>query len=170
MLRSTHAWLSYDKGGHVQKIVYGFKYYGYGELAEQMGLLAGRWLLAEHPDMCRSLDLIIPIPLHRRKERKRGYNQSELIARGMAKVLCRPVCRDAIVRQVYTPSLTHKDFADRYDSFRGSFCVVKPQLLSNRRILLVDDVFTSGTTVSHCLEALKAVQGVEVHSFALAAP
>ena len=170
ILSHCHAWLSYKKGGHVQRIIYAIKYYDNKALGEQMGIMAGEWLMTTQPDLCRSIDQIVPIPLHPKKFRQRGYNQAEEIARGIAKVLCRPVINDAIIRNRHINSQTRKEHYERHESIKDSFSLKKSHLLIGRHILLIDDVITSGATLSQCLEALKNIPNIRIDAFALSAP
>lgn len=103
------------------------------------------------------VDLIVPVPLHRSRERERGFNQAALLARELARSTKLPIDEHSLVRRAHTER--HRagmDARARRDSVAGAFEVRQPKLIAGQRVLLVDDVFTTGATVSECAAALKA--------------
>lgn len=160
------SFLYYTKGGDVRQLLYELKYHGNKEVGEVMG----RTMAAELLSSCffEDVDLIIPVPLHRRKERQRGYNQSECLARGIAEVTGIPVCTDRIVRGRYTETQTHKGQYERWENVRNLFVCSAPELLENKHVLLVDDVLTTGATIVSCADALQNVSGLRVSVLTLA--
>jgi ComF family protein len=108
-------------------------------------------------------DLIIPVPLHAERERERGFNQALLLARELARLAQLPLDEHSVFRQVYTER--HRagmDSKARRKSVAKAFAVRHPDLIAGRRVVLVDDVFTTGATVSACAEVLKDVGAEEV--------
>ena len=105
------------------------------------------------------IDLLIPIPLARKKERQRGYNQSLWIARGVAKATSIPIDTKSVVRTVHTSSQTTLDDQRRRTNVQGIFAVRNPQQLQGRHILLIDDVITTGSTMLSCAETIAAASG-----------
>ena len=101
--------------------------------------------------------VVIPVPLHRRRRRSRGFNQSELIARAAVKHLPRKleVLTGALIRQRDTVSQVGLSREERIENVRDAFCVAQPSPIQGRDILLVDDVMTTGTTLSECARVLK---------------
>jgi ComF family protein len=99
--------------------------------------------------------LVVPVPLHPRRLRARGYNQSAVVARHLARLLARPVCLDAVVRIRDTPTqVGSASVLTRSVNVAGAFAVPRPPTIRGGRILLVDDVWTSGATaraVARCL-------------------
>lgn len=160
------SFLYYAKGGDVRQLLYELKYHG----NKEVGKVMGRTMAAELLSSCffEDVDLIIPVPLHRRKERQRGYNQSECLARGIAEVTGLPVCTDMVVRSRYTETQTHKGQYERWENVRNLFACSAPELLENKHVLLVDDVLTTGATIVACVDALRNVSGLRVSVLTLA--
>ncbi len=107
-------------------------------------------------------DLIIPVPLHPHKLREREFNQAEHIARPLAKFLQLPIDSRSLIRILPTPSQTHLSREARAANMRGAFSVHKPQNIRNKRIIIVDDVFTTGATTNACAKALLKAEAAEV--------
>lgn len=160
------SFLYYAKGGDVRQLLYELKYHG----NKEVGIVMGRIMAAELLSSCffEDVDLIIPVPLHRRKERQRGYNQSECLARGIAEVTGLPVCTDMVVRSRYTETQTHKGQYERWENVRDLFACSAPELLEKKHVLLVDDVLTTGATIVACVDALRNVSGLRVSVLTLA--
>jgi len=111
--------------------------------------------------------LVVPVPLHSRKQRQRGYNQSELIARAALKVLGADgrfqMDGSILERRRETQSQIGLSSHQRRENIRGAFAVTQPEAITNREILLVDDVFTTGTTVSECARVLRRAGASRVY-------
>ncbi|MBP3440650.1 MAG: ComF family protein [Tidjanibacter sp.] len=161
------ALLAFPKGSGWRRAVHEFKYAGSWRVAEE----CGRWLgeaLAEG-GLFYDVDLIIPVPLHRRKLLKRGYNQAEYIARGVAAALQRPYSTGHLRRVKNNPSQALKRSEERWGNVEGIFSVVRAEELKGKHILLVDDVITSGATIGSSAEALiGSVEGVRISVCAIA--
>ncbi len=141
-----------------RELIHAFKFAGVKRLAAPWGeLLAARVRAAGFPE---KLDLIVPVPLHPRRRRERGYNQAELLARELAARLGWPLA-DCLERIRHTPAQASLDRAARLDNPRGAFVAWGD--LRDRRCLLVDDVLTTGTTVSECARALRAAGATRVY-------
>ena len=160
--------LHYRPNTASRDIIHNIKYYGARKLALSMGKMIGEHLV----DSGRfdSVDLLVPVPLHPRRERHRGYNQSELLCRGIAKVMQRPVSTGNLIRTVNTESQTHKSPDERKENVKGVFRVRKPEKYRQKHILLVDDVVTTGSTTAACCDALReaGVSHISIASLALA--
>lgn len=141
------SYLLYDKGLKTQNMLHAIKYRGQKMLATRLGELYGYDLKDFFP---RQPDCIIPVPLHKRKLRERGYNQSESWALGLANSLGSKVDTTSLVRTVYTNTQTKKSRADRISNVESAFNVPNPQPLKGKHILLVDDVITTGATLEAC--------------------
>ena len=114
-------------------------------------------------------DLIVPVPLHASRERERGFNQAVILARQLARATKLPIDEHTLARRIHTER--HRagmDARSRRDSVEGAFEVRDPKLVAGRRVLLIDDVFTTGATVSECSAVLKSAGAAEVYVLTLA--
>lgn len=145
------SWLYFKKGSHFQKLIHYLKYKGIKELGAEMGFLFGLDLKAS---VFVEVDLIIPVPLHRKKEKQRGYNQSEWIARGMAKAMQKELSTGNLIRSRFTQTQTRKTRFERWQNVEGIFEVISPELLAGKHVLLVDDVVTTGSTLEAAVYTL----------------
>ncbi|MDX6531524.1 MAG: hypothetical protein QOH41_3814 [Blastocatellia bacterium] len=131
--------------------------------------LAHLLLMAQQREPLKSANLIIPVPLHPERERERGFNQALLLARELARLSGLPLDEHSVVRCTHTSR--HRagmDAKARRKSVADAFAVRHPKLVAGKRVLLVDDVFTSGATVSACAAALKGAGVEEVFVLTLA--
>jgi ComF family protein len=147
-------------GGKVQHMIHQIKYQNRQYAAEKLGEQYGH-LLTEQPRL-QDVDIILPVPLHRRKLRKRGFNQSACFARGLAKTMNKLWSVKNLVRTKHTQTQTGKSRYDRIQSMQDAFTVKKPGKLSGKHLLLVDDVMTTGATLEACLDELKKLPGVRL--------
>lgn len=147
------AWFVHGSG--FRRVVHRFKYSGQWALARDMGRWFGRVLMSS--DAYAGVDVIVPVPLHWRKTLKRGYNQSEYIARGVSREMDIPVETNAVVRRINNRSQTEKKQHERWENVEGIFAVRRPERLAGKHILLIDDVLTTGATIGSCAEAIFAV-------------
>lgn len=130
----------------MQKIKYGDK----PELATSVGY----WLGDEIKTVKTMIDLIVPIPLHKKKQISRGYNQSDYFAKGLSEATDIKWSSKIVYRVKNNPSQTNKSRIDRIDNVEGIFQVQKPDEIRSKNILLVDDVITTGATLYACSKAL----------------
>lgn len=159
------ALLYYRKGGRVQKLIHRFKYRGMKEIGHFLGECLGREL--KQSPLLKIPDVIIPVPLHEKKEKKRGFNQSEIIARGISSVLECEMRSDLLIRTVQSETQTRKSRFKRWENVREIFRVTDREFLKNKHILLVDDVITTGSTLEACASVLLEVEGLKVSVAAL---
>ncbi|MFN8206753.1 MAG: ComF family protein [Bacteroidales bacterium] len=137
----------FHKKGRFQKIVHEFKYRGGKELGQELGRIIGYDLAGS---CFTESSLIVPVPLHISKLRKRGYNQSECIARGLSEVMDRPLDLESLQRAVPSSTQTRKSRFERWKNVEEIFCLRNPECFSNQHVLLVDDVVTTGATLEAC--------------------
>jgi ComF family protein len=165
-LTQAVAWFFFRKGSAYQDALHNLKYNGRPDIGFSLGRQFG-FELNQSSGFIRP-DLLVPVPLNRSKLRKRGYNQSEAIARGLSAGLKTPLNASAFSRPQATATQTRKSRYDRYLNVTGKFKTVEPAMLENRHILLVDDVITTGATLEACAEELLQLPGVTVSVAALA--
>lgn len=155
------ALIAFPRGSGWRRAVHEFKYGGSWRVAKE----CGRWLgeaLAEG-GLFYGVDIVIPVPLHRRKLLGRGYNQAAYIAEGVATALQRPLSTKHLVRLKDNPNQALKRSEERWGNVEGIFKVVGADSLKGKHILLVDDVITSGATIgSSAEELIRSVEGVRV--------
>lgn len=150
----------FHKGGKVQRVIHHFKYKGNIALGHYLGKKLGQNLATS--ELYRPVNCVIPVPLHPDKERIRGFNQSTVIANGIAesmKIECRT---DLLIRSQHTETQTKKDRLQRWQNVSAVFETPNPALLERKSILLVDDVVTTGATLEACVEALLRIRGTKV--------
>lgn len=139
--------------GLLREVVHRFKYQGHISLARplaQLLLPPARELLALH-----DLHVVVPVPLHRRRLRDRGFNQAALLARRLGASLDLPVRYTVLRRRRWTEPQIGLSPSRRAENVRGAFAVSEPAAVRDQGVLLVDDVFTTGETVDQCVRALK---------------
>ena len=155
----------YDKGGRLQHVHHALKYGN----RPRYGVLLGKQLGTAYQDADgHPLDLIVPIPLHRARLYERGYNQSAELARGVARALITPLCEHALKRTRATRSQTSLSEQARRGNVAGAFAASAPDLITGRRLLLVDDVVTTGATALSAAQTLKEHGAATVHLATLA--
>lgn len=150
----------FRKGDRFRELIHEFKYRDNRKAAYRMGRLYARILQADRWDA--PFACIIPVPLHPFKKIRRGYNQSEWIARGIASVWQTPLRNDILYKRKATSTQTRKGFFERHANASGSFAVREAPALEGRHILLIDDVLTSGSTLTACIGALRQAANVKI--------
>ena len=161
------ALMSYKKANRTQKILHRLKYNGQKEIGAVLGEYLGGQLITE--ERYRSIQYILPIPLHPKKLRKRGYNQSEWIAMGLSKGMGIPYLTDVLVRTHFTDTQTRKGRFARWQNVKEVFEVQNPEKVAYSHVLVCDDVLTTGATTEAAIHKLLEVPGVKVSVATLAA-
>lgn len=166
MIEKAAAFSFYNKGSRIRNLIHNLKYKGIKEVGTELGRLYGVSLKAS--GYLDGIDLIIPVPLHSSKIRKRGFNQSEIICRGIASVSDIPVDVSSLERVTVSDTQTRKSRYERWTNVEGIFRVTEADVLKGKHILLVDDVITTGSTIESCVNELLKTEGTKVSVAALA--
>lgn len=165
-LEESASLLYFRKSGKVQNIVHNLKYHG----REDVGVFLADWfgfvLLEER--RFQTIDAIIPVPLHKKKLRQRGYNQLSTFGKRLAKIYQKPYVEDVLVRKYANTSQTFKDAFSRWMNVKEIFDVQNVEELKNKHVLLIDDVVTTGATLEACALSLHKIPGVKISILTMA--
>jgi ComF family protein len=159
-LEGAYALYYFNKGGKIQSLMHQFKYKGMHQVGNLLGSIAGAQLAKN--ELFKTVDIIIPVPLHEKRLRQRGYNQSACFAEGLALQLNAPVENDNLVRVASTETQTRKSRFARFENMQQVFVVRNPEKLINKHVLLVDDIITTGSTLEACGTQLLKIDGVKL--------
>lgn len=159
-LVNATALLHFSKKGLVQQLLHNLKYRGHENISE----FFGNWLGAELKaiDDYRSIDVVIPVPLHPSKMRNRGYNQVTKFASSLAKELDVSFNDEVLVKTRNTKTQVFKNRLKRWTDDRGLFRITEDQSLKGKHILLVDDIITTGATVEACAAVLLKIEKIKI--------
>jgi len=160
------AFFFFQKGSPFQKLLHNLKYKGNKEVGHFLGKYAGVDLL-DSPDF-KSVDILIPVPLHPNKFKTRGFNQSEWIGKGLSEILGIPQDITSLIRIRENATQTKKSVYERYENTEGIFELTNKISLVGKHVLLIDDVLTTGSTLEACVRELTKIEGVKVSLFTLA--
>jgi ComF family protein len=159
-LEAAFALFYFVKGGKVQNLVHALKYKGNKEVGILLGEMAGSRLAKN--ELFKTVDLVIPVPLHKKRLKQRGYNQAQCFAEGIARQLNATVETGNLVRPTATETQTHKSRFERFNNMQEVFVIKNPESLAGKHILLVDDVVTTGSTLEACGNQLLKIEGVKL--------
>lgn len=149
-LQRAYSFLLFKKQGIVQQLLHELKYGNQPDL----GVLIGRLYGSKLKEAGFTFDAIVAVPLHPKKKKLRGYNQSDTFAQGLSEVLGCKHHEKAVIRKKATSTQTKKNRYDRWLNVGEVFEVNQPELLANKKILLVDDVITTGATIEACAQEI----------------
>lgn len=151
-IRYGMACYKFTKSGRVQRLLHALKYKSCPEIGIRLGRAYGEKIV--EAGTYDGFDMILPVPLHPSRLRKRGYNQSAKFGEGLSEVLAVPCQDDVMARKHKTDTQTKKSKASRWENIANVFSVVIPEAVKGKSILLVDDVITTGSTIEACANAL----------------
>ncbi len=160
------SFLYFRKGSITQTILHELKYKRNQSVGHFIGKLAG--LELQESSHFSTVDVIVPIPLHPKKELKRGYNQSKVICEGLSEILEKPIIVNNLVRIKENETQTKKSVYERYQNIQGVFAINDAQEFEGKHILLVDDVITTGSTLEGCISLLNQIKGTKMSVFTVA--
>ena len=165
-VENVGAFLYYKKGDTVQKILHHLKYFGVKEVGAFLGNMYGTQLIQQ--EKWKKIDMIIPIPLHKKKEKKRGYNQSEWIAKGLSTGMKIPYYTHLLLRSEFTETQTKKSRFHRWQNVKDVFQLTDLEALKNKHVLICDDVLTTGATLEAAVQKMTAVPSIKISVVTLA--
>ncbi|MBI4946784.1 MAG: ComF family protein [Bacteroidetes bacterium] len=157
---SASSLYTFSKGSKVQHLIHQLKYRGKKEIGVSLGKYYGRELKTS--PLFSSSNLVIPIPLHPKKLKKRGYNQSETFAQGIAESMQAENGSNLLIRTHYSETQTRKSRFARWENVEEIFKVVSPEKIQGKHVLLVDDVVTTGSTLEACANKILEVPDTKV--------
>ena len=161
------ALMRYRRDNIAANIVRNLKFHHQYELGPWMGRLAVQQL--QQTGLFDGVQVLVPIPLTRRRQRSRGFNQAEWIANGMAEELGLEVKTDMLRRRFDRESQTHFSYEERMENVRDVFnCTEHAEELARKHVMLVDDVMTTGATMAYAVAALEHIEGLRISVFAWA--
>lgn len=147
------------------QVIYDMKYHDRPDIARSMGAIAARLMAADH--FFDGIDGLVPVPLTRRRQWQRGYNQSMEIARGISEVTALPIYGKAVRRTKFHDSQTTKTAIERRDNVADVFRLADSNAVRGLHLLIIDDIITTGATVTACGLQLSQAEGVRVSVFSL---
>ena len=159
-LKAVTACFFFSKEGKVQHLIHELKYKGNKEAGVFLGQELGK-TLKEAP-LFQGVDYLIPVPLHPKKEKQRGYNQSLMIAQGISEVTDIQIGDGFLVRSVNTATQTHKNKEERWQNVKDIFELRHPERLEGKYVLLIDDVLTTGATLEACAMKLTSISDITI--------
>ena len=159
------AYYFFNKGSKYQDMMHKFKYNGLKEIGFELGKSFGSQI---KESVFNQVDIIIPVPLHPKKLKKRGYNQSDWLAMGLSESLEKQIDTNILIRAVATDTQTRKSRFERWKNVENIFRITNPEMLEGKHILLVDDVVTTGSTLEACANVIMEIKNTKVSIAALA--
>ncbi|WP_370458274.1 ComF family protein [Cellulophaga sp. L1A9] len=165
-VKKSNSFLFFTDNGIVKNLIHHLKY----KNQEHIGDFLGDWcgsILREKGNIPK-IDLVIPVPLHKKKLKKRGYNQVSLFAQKIATHLNSTYLEDVLIKTKNTKTQTKKDRFFRWQSNQDLFQLNPKHTIANKNILLVDDVVTTGATLESCVKAFDAEEGISIYILTMA--
>lgn len=165
-IENATSFFSYKKGSKYTQLIHFIKYKGLKELGFETGRKFGFTLLSSED--FNTIDFIVPVPLHPKKLKIRGFNQSDWIAKGIAESLQKPVSNKNLFRKIHTSTQTRKNRFERWQNVESIFGVNYPKEFHDKHILLIDDVVTTGSTLEACAFQILKLDNTKVSIATLA--
>lgn len=156
----TAALIYYEPRSETAALIYKLKYGHRPDIGEDLGRIMAEEM--KPAGFLDGIDVLLPIPLSKKRYWQRGYNQSEMLARGMSEVTGLPVITKAVRRTNFRQSQTSLTRKERQENVEGTFVLRHPEQLENKHVLLIDDICTTGATLLACSEAIRSVKGIHI--------
>lgn len=159
------AYAYFVKGGSIQSIIHELKYKRNPQIGTYIGQLCGENL--RDSSFIADVDILVPVPLHPKREKERGYNQSLEICKGISEVTGIPIDSNTLIRKVNNKSQTKNSRFDRWKNVEDIFSITDSTAFQNKHILLVDDVITTGSTLESCAKEILKCGGARMSIYAV---
>lgn len=159
-LEHVSSFMFFKKKSRYQKLIHKLKYNGHKEIGRYLGNLYGVDL--KKAPWIKEVDYIIPVPLHRKRQKERGYNQSEWIAIGLNEKLNISIDTKTLIRTVATKTQTKKNRVERWENVDAIFSITDKSKFENKHVLLIDDITTTGSTIEACVQALENSKNIKI--------
>ena len=160
------SFIYYHKSSPYNNIIHNLKYKNRPEPGERLAFLAASEL--KEGGFFDGIDCIVPLPLSKKKLRKRGYNQCDYIAEGISRATGIPIIKDAVKRTTANETQTHKNRDERWKNVEGIFALSDATKFEGRHILLIDDILTTGATLASCAKTIENGCNCRISIFTLA--
>lgn len=154
------ALMFYEPHAEMARMVYQLKYGNRPDIGEDLGRLMANEM--HYGRFFEGINALVPVPLSRKRQRQRGYNQSEMLAQGISDITHLPVITKALVRKHFQQSQTHLSRYERQENVANMFHLIDDTPLKNKHILLIDDICTTGSTLIACANAIKHIEGIRI--------
>ena len=166
IIEKASSFLFFTENGIVQQIIHQLKY----KKQEQIGAFLGDWYgqILKENNYLSKIDIVMPVPLHQKKLKKRGYNQVTIFAQKLTYHINAKYRDDILIKTANTKTQTKKSRFKRLQNNKVLYALSDPSILKNKNILLVDDVITSGATMEACAEAIQKAEGVKIYITSIA--
>jgi ComF family protein len=159
-IENATALLYFEKKGRVQHLIHNLKYKNQERVGEFLGLWLGEELKSVRS--YQNIDAVIPVPMHKNKLKKRGYNQVDKFGVEIAKALRVAYINNALIKVTNTSSQVYKQRFSRWQATSEQFTLQNSEALHNKHILLVDDIITTGATIEACVNILQKAKNVKI--------
>lgn len=165
-IKKANSFLFFIENGIVKSLIHHLKYRD----QQQIGTLLGDWhgQIIKENKFLENIDYIIPVPLHRKKMKKRGYNQVATFGMRLAHHLDAEFLENALIKTANTKTQTKKGRIGRWQNNKSLYILRDPMQIANKKVLLVDDVITTGATMESCAQALNEAKGVTIYITSMA--
>lgn len=147
------SWFYFTRNSSYNNLIYDLKYKGNADLARYLGKLYAAELFSD--GITIDFDIIIPVPLHKKRLKSRGYNQSQMIAKGIKDIIGGEIITDILFRSENTESQTRKQRFERWENIKDAFSANFFKEYADKKIVLIDDVTTTGATIAACIKTLR---------------